>query len=406
LEQRVAAIPETKDDLPVPLAMENNNFASYDGDDVSVLTEFNYAINYAKMPTSPLHFQETIAEEESMADDEPAGSVLQKTISVEAAEPRAASAPAPTPLYQLVDRPGPNAPAPASISEPATAHHPVVEMPRTRRPLDAPEVQTRPVAQQLHKVTAPAPAARPVALTRQQTATKSSRIVMTNMPPERQPKRDAPGSVNGDAQTRHQDRAAPIGYRAPFAYSPIHEGIVHTGPYVPQQQHRYVTTRSGAANAASYHRENFGSGASVASYHHPARPRFAPTSGASVVSHQHYYAPPSGAASVAPSIGDNSIISVRTNARGRKVVTKLIKVDEENETDPIVKFFDRLSIDKLCGIEFDEQYAVVEEELPAEPLAPANVARNSAMGKKVFNENNYADPFAGRHDDMSLCGLL
>jgi hypothetical protein len=71
-----------------------------------------------------------------------------------------------------------------------------------------------------------------------------------------------------------------------------------------------------------------------------------------------------------------------------------------------VKFFDKISIDKLCGIEFDEQYAVVEEELPAEPLAPANVARNSAMGKKVFNENNYADPFAGRHDDMSLCGLL
>lgn len=401
LEQRVAAIPETRDDFPAAHPMESNNFGSYYADDVSVLTEFHYA--KPAVVSSPRQFQQTILEEGSVTDDAPAALILQKTNSVEAAQPRASFAPAPTPLYQLVDRPGHRAPSPAQVPQP---------MSTPRRPLDAPEVQTLPRVEALRKVTAQPPAPLPMAPPKQQADRNPNRVLMTNMPPEHQRKQDAPevisvaGSVNGDASIRnHKSRAAPLGYRAPYAYSPIHEGVVHTGPYI-QQQHRYVTTRSGAASAASYHRENFGSGASVASYHHPPRTRFAPpSSGASVVSQQHYYGP-SGAASVAPSMGDNSIISVRTNARGRKVVTKLVKVDEENETNPVVKFFDKIRIDKLCGIEFDEQYAVVEEELPAEPLAPTSVARSTATGKKVFNENNYADPFAGKHDDMSLCGLL
>eukprot|EP00980_Cylindrotheca_fusiformis_P004649 scaffold991_cov128-Cylindrotheca_fusiformis.AAC.21 len=409
LEKRIAAIPETRDDFPTsPTSMEGSHFGSYYGDDVSVLTEFNYPkMSTTTSPRQQQQFQQTIAEEEEPLDDAPAARNLVKANSVEAAKPRDASSPPATPLYQLVERPGPRAPSPAHGSRSMSDQNSTGDVPRRRQPLDAPEIQIRPSGQQVRNVAA--------APTRQHAGPQSDRVFLSNMPPEPQRKMDAPevislsgrsSSVNGDAASiRQKSRAAPVGYRAPYAFSPTQERIVHTEPYF-HQQHRYTTTRSGAANVVSYHRENFGSDQSAASYHHPTRPRFSPTSsGVSVASQPQQYSP-SGGASVSPSIGDNSIISVRTNTRGRKVVTKLVKVDEENETDPVVMFFDKINIDKCCGVEFDEQYAVVEEELPPEPLAPASVSRNAAIGKKVFNENNYADPFAGRHDDVSLCGGL
>jgi hypothetical protein len=133
--------------------------------------------------------------------------------------------------------------------------------------------------------------------------------------------------------------------------------------------------------------------------------QFFPPGGGHASFHEHHFVP-SGAGSLAPSSGGETIISVRTNARGNRVVKKLVMVEEENETDPVVAFCDMMSIDKMCGIEFDEQYKVVEEELPPEPLTAADVGRNAAMGKKVFNENNYTDPFAGRHNETGCCGLL
>jgi len=257
----------------------------------------------------------------------------------------------------------------------------------------------------------------------------SRRVQLSIDPNSPRNQMEDPISPLSQSTARHhhpQYRAAPVGYTTPYGGYASGAPVVSNTPQ-QQVQHRYITTRSGAATVASYHRAhypgdatimsqplmrqgspmyngspvNFRSSGSVSSMPHQRTEFF----GNNSFQEQRHFVP-SGGASVAPSTGGETIISVRTNARGNKVVKKLVKVEEEGETDPVVAFCDFISIDKVCGIEFDEQYKVVEEELPPEPLTAADVGRNTAMGKKVFNENNYTDPFAGRHNEAGLCGLL
>jgi len=444
LQERVAAIPESKDDVPAPHVHEHYPL-SYDGDDVSVLTEF--VCPKSLSPRNMYHQSlawEPIAEESSSLEEARESGSVQKTNFVEAATPRLSNTAASVPRREPVECRDPmernpvrrervqmeseqlelgeyDPRQPLQKDPPQFSSHRIHQ--EAGRGIEPAEVTSQPLVKHLRGSSASSPG---------QHSRQGRRLRMSVTPADpygpRQmeaPQAISPLSVSGQNSVHHfpQSRAAPMGY-VPSPYgSAGHPPIVSN---VPQMQHRYITTRSGAASVASYHQNQYGdahtvmsqqpmgyygppparfsSGGSVASMPYQ-RTRYHPSSRSNVGFHeQHFF--PNGSASVAPSIGGETIISVRTNARGNKVVKKLVKVEEEEETDAVVACFECLDIDKLCGIEFDEQYKVVEEELPPEPLTAANVARNTAMGKKVFNENNYTDPFAGRNDEASFCGLL
>ncbi|KAL3940145.1 MAG: hypothetical protein SGBAC_005262 [Bacillariaceae sp.] len=497
LQQRVAAIPETKDDVPAPHVHENYGSGSFHqpyhyGDDVSVLTEMQYAkpgalsprhINREPISEQPLDFQE------SPLSRRPINAISEETSSLYGDAPerdmrhqsRERNFRAEPPQFQSHERNFQTEPVPPRFQsqernfqaepsrfqshernfveaetprfrntgissprgDPAGQLEPDQKDPRQPDLQDPPQINTRQVDREggrglepneirmqplvSHLRSRAEPDARGQ---RPNGVPRPNRRVQLSVDPHSPRQTEgaetvSPLSASGQSTSRfHQNRAAPLGYNTPFGGYSSGDPIVSN---MPQMQHRYITTRSGAASVANYHRTNFrgdatvmshqpmmhhgsgspmhyNSGGSVASMPYQRTQFFHPSSGNASFHEQHYV--PSGAASVAPSTGGETIISVRTNARGNKVVKKLVVVEEEDETDPVVAFCDMISIDKMCGIEFDEQYKVVEEELPPEPLTAADVGRNTAMGKKVFNENNYTDPFAGRNNETGLCGLL
>ncbi|CAJ1962364.1 unnamed protein product [Cylindrotheca closterium] len=475
LQQRVAAIPETKDDVPAPHVHEN--YGAYHhpyqfGDDVSVLTEhMGYPkqisprhVNREPIAEEPLMYQEPIAEEQLAYREAPMPMQMPRR-PVNEESSLYGDAPemdmrhqghqghqghnqghqgnfgeAETPRFR---NSGPLSPR----SDPVGQLEPDQNDPRQPDLQDPPQINTRQFDHEAGRGIEPSEIkmqplvshlrgrAEPEARNQRQrnNVPRPNRRVQLSVDPYSPRQVEAPETVSplsasgqSTAGRYPQSRAAPLGYNTPYG------GYASGSPIVsnmPQVQHRYITTRSGAASVASYHRNyypgdatvmshqpmmhshgsgspmHYGGGRSVSSMPHQHPQFFPPGGGGHASFHEHHYVP-SGAGSVAPSTGGETIISVRTNARGNRVVKKLVMVEEENETDPVVAFCDMMSIDKMCGIEFDEQYKVVEEELPPEPLTAADVGRNAAMGKKVFNENNYTDPFAGRHNDSSLCGLL
>jgi len=481
LQQRVAAIPETKDDVPAPHMHEHHEHHEQYGayphhptpypyqhyaDDVSVLTEMVYPkplsprhVNrepIAEDPRDPRVYREAemsrrpINEESSLYGDAPErdarhesrqnyqsqqnyqdhqsqqgnfGHQSHQRNFVQAETPRfrntGPSTPRGDPVGQL--EPDQNDPRQPDVQDPPQINTRQFDH-EAGRGMEPSEVRVQPLVSHLRN------RAEPEARNQRPSVPRPNRRVQLSVDPYSPRQAEAPEAVSplsasGQSTARYQqNRAAPLGYNTPYG------GYASGNPIVsgmPPMQHRYITTRSGAATVASYHRTQYPGDATVMTHqpmmHHAGSGPMHFSGGGSVASmpyqrtqyyhpagngsfHEQHYV--SGAASVAPSAGGETIISVRTNARGNKVVKKLVKVEEEDETDPVVAFCDLISIDKVCGIEFDEQYKVVEEELPPEPLTAADVGRNAAMGKKVFNENNYTDPFAGRNNDTSLCGLL
>jgi hypothetical protein len=120
-------------------------------------------------------------------------------------------------------------------------------------------------------------------------------------------------------------------------------------------------------------------------------------------------------ASVGPSVASsvhNGNPAVYINSKGKRAIKKVVEV-KEKDPDPIVRFFEWIGFDKLCGVNFEEdrnrvKFVVVEEEIQEEPLTPmihklGGSVKQYAQG--LFKENNYPDPFQGGHQDMSICGV-